>query len=50
MDRGRVTRARVEYRVEYQVECQILGEFLSIKVEFLLDSGKKSLFISVIVK
>ena len=47
MDRGRVTRPRVEYRVEYQVkyqvEYQILGEFLSIKVEFLPESGTKSL-------
>ena len=46
MDRGRVTRPRVEYRVKYRVkywfEYRMLGEFLSIKVEFLLDSGNKS--------
>ena len=36
MDRGRVTRPRVEYRVDYQVNYQILADFLSIKVEFLL--------------
>ena len=45
MDQGQVTRPRVEYRVEYQ----ILGEFLSKKVKFLLDSGNKSLYRWVIV-
>ena len=50
MDRGRVTRPRVEYQVEYRVEYQILGEFLSIKVEFLFDSGNNSLYIWVIVE
>ena len=49
MDRGRVTRPRVKYQVKYQgkyrVEYRILGEFLSIKVEFLLNSGIKSLYI-----
>ena len=40
MNRGRVIRGRVEYRVEYRVDYRILGEFLSKKVEFLLESGK----------
>ena len=39
MDRGRVIRPRVEYRAEYWVEYQIKGEFLSKKVDFLLESG-----------
>ena len=36
MDRGRVTRPKVEYQVEYRVENQILADFLSIKARFLL--------------
>ena len=40
MNRGRVIWGRVEYRVEYLVDYQILGEFLSKKVEFLLESGE----------
>ena len=43
MNRGRVIRGRVEYRVEYRVDYRILGEFLSKKVEFLLESGEKKL-------
>ena len=39
MNRGRVIQGRVEYRVDYQVEYQILGEFLSIKVEFLANAS-----------
>ena len=38
MNRGRVIRGRVEYQVEYRK----LGEFLSIKVEFLLESENNS--------
>ena len=46
MDRGQVTQPRVEYRVEYQVEYQFISEvFFSIKVELLLESGFKSLYI-----
>ena len=37
MNQGRVIRGRVEYRVDYR----ILGEFLSKKVKFLLESGEK---------
>ena len=44
MIRGRVIWGRVEYRVEYRVDFPvdywILGEFLSKKVEFLLESGE----------
>ena len=47
MDRGRFIRPRVEYRVKIQVEYRILGEFLSIKVEFLLDSGNKSFYLTM---
>ena len=40
-NRGRVSRGqveyRVEYRVDYRVDYRILGEFLSKKVEFLLE-------------
>ena len=51
MNQGRVIRGRVFYRVEYQVEYQvdyrvdyrILGEFLSKKVEFLLESVEKKI-------
>ena len=43
MNRGRVIRGRVEYRVEYRVDYRILGEFLSKKVEFLLESGEKKI-------
>ena len=47
INRGRVIRGRVEYRVEYrdnyQVDYPILGEFLSKKVEFLLESGEKKI-------
>ena len=50
MNRGRVIRGRVEYRVDYRVEYQILGEFLSIKVEFLLKSENKYLCKWVIVE
>ena len=39
MNWGRVIRGRVEYRVKYRVDYRILGEFLSKKVEFLLESG-----------
>ena len=40
MNHGQVIQGRVEYRVKYQVDYQILGEFLSKKVEFLLESGE----------
>ena len=54
MDRGRVPRTQVEYQIEYQVEYRVeyrkLGEFLSVKVEFLLDSGNKNLNKWVIVE
>ena len=52
MNRGRVIRGRVirgrvkyrvEYRVDYRVDYRILGEFLSNKVEFLLESGEKKI-------
>ena len=36
MNRGQAIRGRVEYRDDYQ----ILGEFLSKKVQFLLESGE----------
>ena len=50
MNRGQVIRGRVDYRVEYQVEYRvdyrvdylILGEFLSKKYEFLLESGENN--------
>ena len=41
MNWGPVIWGRVEYRVKYRVDYQILGEFLSKKVEFLLESGEK---------
>ena len=45
MNRGRVIRGRIEYRVKYlvnyRVDYRILGEFLSKKVELLLESGEK---------
>ena len=54
MNRGRVIQGRVKYQVEYQVdyrvEYRILGEFLSIKVEFLLESENKYLYKWVIVE
>ena len=40
MDWGWVTRPQVEYQVKYKK----LGEFLSIKIEFLPKSGNKSLY------
>ena len=40
MNRGRVIRGRVKYRVDYRDDYRILGEFLSKKVEFLLESGE----------
>ena len=49
MNRGRV-EYRVEYRVDYQVKYQMFGEFLSIKVEFLLESVNKYLYKWVIVE
>ena len=39
MDRGRVIQPWVEYRVDNR----ILGEFLSKKVEFILESGWKKI-------
>ena len=45
MDRDRVIQPQVEYwveyRVKYWVEYLILGEFLSKKVDFILESGSK---------
>ena len=40
MDRGRVTQPRDEYRVN----TELLAKFFSIKVDFLLESGNKSLY------
>ena len=40
-NRTRVTRPRVKYRVEYQV----ISLVFSTKVEFLLESGNKSLYL-----
>ena len=40
-NRTRVTRPRVKYRVEYQV----ISIVFSTKVEFLLESGNKSLYL-----
>ena len=42
-------RGPVKYGVEHRVEYQILADFLSMKVEFLLESGNKSLYFWVIV-
>ena len=39
--RGSAIRGPVEYWVKYQVDYRILGEFLSKKVKFLLESGEK---------
>ena len=47
MNRGRVIWGRVEYqveyRVDYRVDYKILREFLSKKVEFLLESSEKKI-------
>ena len=44
MNWGRVIWGRVQYRIEYQVDYRvdyrILGEFLSNKNDFLLESGE----------
>ena len=40
MNQGQVIWGWVEYQVEYWVDYQILGEFLSKKVESLLEQGE----------
>ena len=53
MNRGRVSLGQVEYQVEYRVDYwvnyQILGQFLSKKAEFLLESGEIFFFKWVLV-